>query len=222
MVSYRADSRAGEKHQTQEWTLLMPAVSELSVACRSPAMVCMVAACCSMYASLTKDRRKSMAVPSSSSWSTSDGRRAYSWKVASLKTSFAPGRSCWQAVRSCLLSACKSSVHILPSVCSPLSRASARVTSWLLDELLRRVVIALARVAGVKYCLALLSPCFLARSSWRERLAFGAVRGIPPGVCSASPVYMIRVAVGADLSLRFRGQCHTAALHLSPSVRALA
>ena len=65
--------------------LLMPAVSELSVACRSPAMGCRVAACCSMYASLTKDRRKSMAVPSSSSWSTSDGRRAFFCGVASLK-----------------------------------------------------------------------------------------------------------------------------------------
>ena len=50
----------------QEWMLLMPAVSELIVACRSPAIGCRVAVCCSMYASLTKDRRKSMAVPSSS------------------------------------------------------------------------------------------------------------------------------------------------------------
>ena len=65
---------------------------------------------------------------------------------------------------------------------------SARAISWLLDALLSRVVIAFARVAGVKYCRALLSPCFLARSSWRDRLAFGAVRAIPPGVCSASPV----------------------------------
>ena len=37
-----------------------------------------------------------------------------------------------------------------------------------------------ASVAGMKYCLALLSLCFLARSSWRARLALGAVRAIPP------------------------------------------
>ena len=74
----------------QEWMLLMPAVSELTVACRSPAIGCRVAACCSMYASLTKDRRKSMAVPSSSSGSTNEGRRALSWGVAALKTPVAP------------------------------------------------------------------------------------------------------------------------------------
>ena len=51
---------------------------------------------------------------------------------------------------------------------------------------------ALASVAGTKYCLELLSPCFLARSSWRARLALGAVRAIPPGVCFASPVHMIK------------------------------
>ena len=44
-----------------------------------------------MYASLTKDRRKSMAVPSSSSGSTNEGRRAFSWGVAALKTPVAPG-----------------------------------------------------------------------------------------------------------------------------------
>ena len=94
----------------QEWMLLMPAVSELKAACRSPAIGCRVAACCSMYASRTKDRRKSMAVPSSSSGSTNEGRRALSWGVAALKTPVAPGRSCWQSERSCLCSACKSSV----------------------------------------------------------------------------------------------------------------
>ena len=129
-----------------------------------------------------------MAVPSSSSGSTNEGRRALFWGVAALKTPVAPGRSCRQSERSCLCSACKSSVHIWPSECSPLSRVLARATSWLLDELPRRVVITFARVAGVKYCRALLSSCFLARSSWRDRLAFGAVRAIPPGVCSASPV----------------------------------
>ena len=160
----------------QEWMLLMPAVSELSLACRSPAMGCRVAACCNMYASLTKDRRKSIAVPSSSSRSTNEGRRAFSWSVAALKTPVAPGRSCWQSARSCLFSACKSSVHIWPSVCSSLLMVSARATSWLLDELLRRIVIAFARVAGVKYCRALLSPCFLwwqpqptTRTTWTEQ-----------------------------------------------------
>ena len=93
-----------------------------------------------------------------------------------------------------LFSACtgKSSVDRLPSVCWPLLRMSARDTRWLLDEFLRREVMALASVAGVKYCRALLNPCFLARSSWRARLALGAVRAIPPGVCSVSPVHMIR------------------------------
>ena len=82
--------------------LLIPAVSELRVACRSPAIGCRVAACCSMYASLTKDRRKSMEVPSSSSGSTNEGRRALSWGVAALKIPVASGRSCWQSARSCL------------------------------------------------------------------------------------------------------------------------
>ena len=86
----------------------------------------------------------------------------------------------------------KSSVHICPSECSPLSRVLAKAASWSLDELLRMAVIAFARVAGVQYFRALPSPCFLARSSWRDRLALGAVRAIPPGVCSASPVQIIK------------------------------
>ena len=49
-----------------------------------------------------------------------------------------------------------------------------------------------ASVAGIKYCLALLRPCFLAKSSWRARLALDAVRAMPPGVCSASHVQMIK------------------------------
>ena len=149
----------------QAWILLMPDVSELRVACRSPAIGCRVAACCKMYASLTRERRKSMEFPSSSSGSTTDGRLALSWVVASLKIPVAPGRSCWQSVRSCLYFAGKSSVHICPSECSPLSRVLAKAASWSLDELLRMAVIAFARVAGVQYFHALLSPCFLARSS---------------------------------------------------------
>ena len=78
--------------------------------------------------------------------------------------------------------------HTLPNWCSPLDKMSLASTSPSLAVSASNFTIASARLDGMKYVLLLRRPCRLASKSLRDRLALGAVRAIPPGVCWASPV----------------------------------
>ena len=82
-------------------------------------------------------------------------------------------------------------VHILPNTCSPLAKMFLTKVSLSLAVSSKSLIMASARLDGMKYVLLPGRPCLLASKSCRDRLALGAARASPPGVCCASPVHRI-------------------------------
>ena len=181
------------------WESLTPAVWQFSSACISPAIGSRVSTCCSIHARRIMERLKLTVVPSRSCGSTIRGSWATSCGVAVRNCAGRPGSTVLIALRSVGSGCISWSVQTLPKTCVPLSRML--FTNWRpsFEVLSRSLAIASANVDGIKYFLLLLRPCCLARSSCRDRLALGAARARPPGVCCASPVHKMRGWVRSKL-----------------------
>ena len=119
-------------------------------------------------------------VPSSSSWSTSWGRSATSLAVAVRNWATRPGRIALSVLRSSAAGWVSWPVHILPNMCSPLAKMSLARVRPSLAVSSNSLIMASAKLDGMKYVLLLRRPCFLASRSCRDRLARGAARASSP------------------------------------------
>ena len=116
----------------------------------SPAMGRRVTACCSIQASRTRDREKFTVVPSSSWGSTVVRNWACSLGWAARNCASRPGRTVFTVQRSRTACCVSWSVHKLPRACSPLPRTWLRMASPSLEEWSRSLIIASARLEGIK------------------------------------------------------------------------
>ena len=172
----------------QAWESVTPAVWQLRSAWISPAIV---SACCSIQARRISEREKLTVVPSKSLGSTSWGRSATSPDVAVRNWATRPGRIVLSVLRSSAAGWVSWLVHMLPNTCSPLAKMFWTRVSPSLAVSSNSLIMASNKLDGMKYVLLLRRPCFLASKSCRDRLALGAARASPPGVCCASPVQRI-------------------------------